>query len=76
MSFPDFLDASYALLAEERQRIEPFKTLLSVRDEVGKLEPRREGILKPTVAEQNDQNMQMLGSVMSGVRPKRPRNVK
>lgn len=76
MSFPDFLDASYALLAEERQRIEPFKSLISIRDEVGKLEPRREGILRPTVAAQNDSNMALLNAAMSGVKPKRPRNVK
>lgn len=65
MTLPDFLDASYALMAEEHQRINPFKDLLSVSSEFTPT-PGREQV-KTTVAKQNQEGMEMLQGVLKNV---------
>ena len=71
MTFPDFLSASYALLAEEHQRINPLKDLLSVAED---LKPRPAPVrtdgstVKTSVAQQNAQSMALLtGGLMGNV---------
>jgi len=74
MTFPDFLSASYALLAEEHQRINPLKDLLSVAEDIT---PRRAApvrtdgtTVKTSVAQQNAQSMALLTGGMMGVQKK------
>jgi len=72
MTFPDFLSASYALLAEEHQRINPLKDLLSVaHDVVPSQAPVRPSgsTVKTSVAQQNAQSMAILtGGLMGNVK--------
>ena len=73
MTFPDFLSASYALLAEEHQRINPLKDLLSVAEDISPREApvRKDGTtVRTSVAAQNDQAAATLAAAMSGVRGK------
>ena len=56
MSLEDFLHASYALLVEEHQRINPLKDLLSLGAELAP-SPTTEPLVKTTVAAQNDQSL-------------------
>jgi hypothetical protein len=74
MSLEDFLSASYALLAEEKQRIDPFKDLLSVADQVAPSD--RQKVVKTTVATQNESSYAAIGAMMSGVQGRKPRVAK
>lgn len=65
MSLEDFLSASYALLAEEKQRIDPFKDLLTVARSI---EPQGGSTVRTTVAANNEQSYAALGAMMSGVK--------
>jgi hypothetical protein len=67
MSLGDFLNASYALLAEEHQRINPFKDLLSLSAEIAP-SPTTEPLVKTTVAARNDQSLNQLNQMMAGVK--------
>ena len=65
MSIEDFLNASYALLAEEHQRINPFKDLLSLSSE---LAPTPDPLVRTPVAARNDQSLNQLNQMMAGVK--------
>jgi hypothetical protein len=72
MTFPDFLSASYALLAEEHQRINPLKDLLSVAEDISpRAQPEGRAVVRTNVAAQNDEAVSQLQGMMSGVRKKR-----
>jgi hypothetical protein len=66
MDFPHFLDVSYALLAEEHQRINPLKDLLSLSTELGPALPSQPRV-QTTVAQSNEASYAMLGGMMAGV---------
>lgn len=70
MSFGDFLNASYALLAEEHQRINPFKDFLSLSSELAP-SPTTGPLVKTTVAARNDQSLSQLNQMMAGVKKAR-----
>ena len=67
MSFRDFIDASYALQAEELQRIDPLRSLLDISERVT---PRAE----PTPARRqateasNAESLNILTAAMSNVK--------
>jgi hypothetical protein len=68
MSLADFCNASYALLAEQHQRIDPLKPLLEVARTI---EPSSEKpVVRTSVATQNDQAASMLSGMMAGVKRK------
>jgi hypothetical protein len=61
-------------MAEEHQRINPFKDLLSIGRETGVVSaPPGRSLVKTTTAAQNKESMNMLQAMMSGVKGKRPR---
>jgi len=66
MSFEDFLNASYALLAEEHQRINPLKDLLSLSEQMEPT-PTDRPIVKTAAAAQNDQSLAVFQGMMKGV---------
>ena len=65
MDFPAFLDVSYALLAEEHQRINPLRDLLSVGQELSPISTKP--MVRTTVAAQNEQSLAQLQARMAGV---------
>jgi hypothetical protein len=67
MSLEDFLHASYALLVEEHQRINPLKDLLSLSSELMP-SPASEPLMKTAVASGNDQSLAQLNQMMAGVK--------
>lgn len=68
MSLPRFLDVSYALLAEEHQRINPLKDLLQISDELAPAAPRSSAPqVRTTVATQNKQSMSMIQGMLASV---------
>lgn len=72
MTLPQFLDVSYALLAEEHQRIDPYKDLVSVRELLLPSGEAKESI--PTVREvaaKNAAAVAELNSMMAGVQRRR-----
>lgn len=75
LDFPGFLEISYALLAEEHQRINPLKDFLSLSQDLGT--PMRKDVLKTTVAASNEGSMAALMGRLSDVpnapTKKRPR---
>lgn len=79
MSLPRFLDVSYALLAEEHQRINPLKDFLQISEEVAPA-PRSVGPqVRTTVATQNKQSLSMIQGMLAGVPnapTKKPRRLK
>jgi hypothetical protein len=66
MSLEDFCNASYALLTEEHQRINPLKDLLSLSED---LDPSPSAVpqVKTAVASRNDQSLAQLNQMMAGV---------
>jgi len=69
MSLEDFLSASYALLAEEHQRINPLKDLVSVAQQIAPVEGRP--TVRTSVAAKNDESLALLSGMMKGVQKKR-----
>ena len=67
MTFPDFLSASYALLAEEHQRINPLKDLLSLSEQIAP-SPTTKPLVRTTVAAQNDASLAQFTGMMKGVK--------
>ncbi len=67
MSLEDFLSASYALLAEEHQRINPLKDLLSLSEQIAPT-PTAQPLVRTTVAAQNDQSLAQFQGTMKGVK--------
>jgi hypothetical protein len=67
MSLEDFLNASYALLAEEHQRINPYTDLLALSGDIAP-SPVHEPLVKTTVAARNDQSLNQLNQMMAGVK--------
>lgn len=70
MDFEDFMAASYALLAEEHQRINPLKDLLTISEQLAP-EPTTKPLVKTTVAASNDQSLAQFNSMMSGAQKRR-----
>jgi hypothetical protein len=66
MSITDFINASYALLAEEHQRIDPLADLVRVAHTIN---PPEEGsaVVQTDVAAKNEASLQMLSGMMKGV---------
>jgi len=66
MSITDFMHASYALLAEEHQRIDPLVDFVRVAQQIN---PPEEGaaVVQTDVAARNEESLQMLSSMMKGV---------
>jgi hypothetical protein len=69
MSLEDFLSASYALLAEEHQRINPLKDLVSVAQQIAPVGDRP--TVHTSVAAKNDESLALLSGMMKGVQKKR-----
>ena len=67
MSLEDFLNASYALLAEEHQRINPLMDFLSLSEQLAP-SPTTKPLVRTTVAARNDQSLQQLNQMMAGVK--------
>lgn len=70
LDFPGFLEISYALLAEEHQRINPLKDLFSLTQELSPV-PQRANVVKTTVAAQNDQSMTALKAMKADMRKRK-----
>ena len=66
MSIPDFINASYALLAEEHQRVDPLADLMKVAHTIN---PPEEGaaVVQTDVAARNEESLAMLSGMMRGV---------
>ena len=76
MSLRRFLEASYALMAEERQRINPLLDLLSISESLTPSSAKVEKIpSKDDVAARNAANLKMLESMTAplGKRRLKPR---
>lgn len=69
MTFPAFLEVSYALLAEEHQRIDPLKDLFRVSSEIAPSSPRP--MVRTTVAAQNDQSIAQLMAMKKTMRKRK-----
>lgn len=70
MDLEDFMAASFALLAEEHQRINPLKDLLTLTEELAP-EPTVQPRVKTTVVDaQNQESLAKLGAMMKGVKTK------
>lgn len=63
------MSASYALLAEEKQRIDPFKDLLTIGRQI---EPRGDTV-KTTVAAKNEASYAAIGAAFGSVQGRKPR---
>lgn len=68
MHLGEFLAASYALLVEEHQRINPFKDFLSLSQEIA---PEPEKPRVETEAVQNNDSLAQFNAMMSGVQKRR-----
>ena len=71
MSLGDFLDATYALLAENRSVAE-LHDLFSQPAATPASAPAGQGVVRTSVAAQNQSSMQQLEAMMSGVKGKKP----
>ena len=79
MSLEDFLSASYALLAEEHQRINPLKDFLSLSREIAPTPARSDSVKTTVAAAQNEQSMAALQGMLQGVQgspTRKPRRAK
>lgn len=68
MTLANFMDASYVLLVEEHQRIDPLKDFLTVGEKILPTDAKTERV--PTqrdVKAQNKQAMEMLQGALKGV---------
>lgn len=71
MTFRDFMDASYALMAEERQRIDPLRSLLDISEQVVP-RPEPTPARKQASSADNEASLNVLTAAMSNVRGKAP----
>ena len=71
MTLRDFMDASYALLAEEHQRIQPLTSLLDVAERLNPAPAERPARKQETKAS-NEESYNILTAAMSGVKGKAP----
>ena len=71
MSFRDFMDASYALLAEEHTRVTPFASLLDVAERIAP-KPKATPARRQETKAANEESMNILTAAMSGTRGKGP----
>lgn len=68
MTLASFIDASYTLLVEEHQRIDPFKDLVSLAELLVPLDAPSETAPSPReVEKQNQESLAQLQLMMSGV---------
>ena len=72
MTFRDFMDASYALLAEEHTRITPFASLLDVAERIAPQQPKPSPARKQDTTARNEESMSILTAAMSGTKGKGP----
>ena len=80
MTLADFMDTSYALIVEERQRINPLTDMLSLAEELNPRSAKVERIPRQgEVKAQNEQSMALLQGMMGNVQNspvKKPRRTR